>query len=44
MIASRRNQVIQVRFTTDGSRLMAASAADYSARTDQKIVVWAVPR
>jgi WD40 repeat protein len=36
--------VIQVRFTADGSRLMAASAADHSATTDRKIVVWAVPR
>jgi len=36
--------VIQVRFTADGTRLLTSSAADWSAKTDRKIAVWAIPK
>ncbi len=32
--------VIQVRFTSDGSRLLTSSASDHSAKSDRKIEVW----
>ncbi len=32
--------VIQVRFASDGSRLLTSSASDHSAKSDRKIEVW----
>jgi hypothetical protein len=32
--------VIQVRFTTDGTRLLCSSSSDLMAKTDRKVTVW----
>jgi WD40 repeat protein len=34
--------VIQVKFTADGGRLLSSGAADNTAQTERKIIVWSV--